>query len=159
MEKEPAVEFRTYAASDKKDCIDVFKSNIPEYFVEKELADFDVWLNRQEERPDSQKETQEYLVVVLENRIAGCGGFHIDLVNRSARMTWGMISRHLHRKGLGKQFLLHRIERIQVICPDCAIALDTTQHAAPFFEKLGFRTTKITPDFYAPGMDRYDMVL
>ena len=38
------------------------------------------------------------------------------------------------------------------------VLIDTTQFSYPFFEKFGFETTKITKDFYAAGMDRYDMV-
>jgi ribosomal-protein-alanine N-acetyltransferase len=159
MENKFSVTFRSYSYVDKQACVDVFKSNIPTYFVAKELIDFQAWLDDQENRLVSDSEARQYIVVLLNDIVVGCGGFHINLVERSARMTWGMITNRLHRKGLGTQFLLHRISLIKSICPSSIIALDTTQHAAPFFETVGFRTTRITPDFYAPGMDRYDMVL
>lgn len=39
------------------------------------------------------------------------------------------------------------------------VALDTSQHTRPFYERLGFRTVRVTPDAYAPGLHRYDMRL
>jgi len=37
--------------------------------------------------------------------------------------------------------------------------MDTTQFSYSFFEKYGFKIEKITENFYALGMHRYDMVL
>jgi ribosomal protein S18 acetylase RimI-like enzyme len=38
------------------------------------------------------------------------------------------------------------------------VGVDTTQFSYGFFERFGFKTTKITEDFYEKGMHRYDMI-
>jgi len=73
-------------------------------------------------------------------------------------MVWGMIDRSIHRTGIGRKLILYRIEAIKKARAACAITLNTSQYSYPFFEKTGFRVTKITKDFYAKGLDRYDMV-
>jgi hypothetical protein len=39
------------------------------------------------------------------------------------------------------------------------VALETSQHTFGFFEREGFVTEQITRDWYAPGLDRYEMIL
>jgi hypothetical protein len=39
------------------------------------------------------------------------------------------------------------------------VQLGTSQHSKEFFARFGFQTTRVTPDGYAPGLDRYDMTL
>ena len=72
-------------------------------------------------------------------------------------MTWGLVHNSFHKQGIGKSLLLHRIAAIRVVCPQCCIGLDTSQHSYPFFQKLGFVVTKITRDYYGKDLDRYDM--
>ncbi len=70
-----------------------------------------------------------------------------------------MVDNQLHGHGIGKWFLLYRINYIREHCTTCNIRLDTTQHSRPFFEKYGFKVTKYTENGYAEGMHRYDMLL
>jgi len=37
--------------------------------------------------------------------------------------------------------------------------LNTSQHTQGFYARFGFEAEKVTPDGYAPGIDRWDMVL
>jgi predicted GNAT family N-acyltransferase len=64
----------------------------------------------------------------------------------------------LHKKGIGRELLLYRIQLIRSGFPGYPISLDTTQHSYLFFEKMGFKVVKITRDGYGEGLDRYDMV-
>ena len=41
---------------------------------------------------------------------------------------------------------------------NCDIELNTTQKTFKFYEKFGFDVIKITPNYYAKGLDRYDML-
>jgi ribosomal-protein-alanine N-acetyltransferase len=152
---------RPYSATDKTDCLEAFKSNMPEYFAPAELPDFESWLDQQAEPPagDETKSKEQYYVAERAGKVIGCGGYYIDLTTQKAIMTWGMVLRSLHRQGIGKQLFEYRIALIKSISPGCIIVLDTSQHAYPFFQKLGFTITKITRDFYAKGIDRYDMEL
>jgi ribosomal protein S18 acetylase RimI-like enzyme len=152
---------REYECTDRDACIAIFKSNIPNFFAENELAFFITWLDAQDEEQVAYKNAmeQDYFVAVQEGRIVGCGGFYITRDDKVARLAWGMVDNSLHKQGIGKALLIHRISSIEILFPGYKITLDTTQHSCGFFEKLGFKTEKITKDFYAPGMDRYDMVL
>ena len=40
-----------------------------------------------------------------------------------------------------------------------AVRLDTGQHTTGFYERFGFVIERVTPDGYAPGSHRHDMVL
>jgi len=41
---------RPYIAKDRTACIQIFKSNNPQYFDDSELADFELWLDAQDQR-------------------------------------------------------------------------------------------------------------
>ena len=40
-----------------------------------------------------------------------------------------------------------------------AVALHTSHLTSAFYERLGFRTTRIVPDGYATGLHRHDMTM
>lgn len=151
---------RSYTSRDHAACIELFNGNTPKYFDPSELTDFESWLRGQDDGKLAYKQTGEefYFVVEIENKIVACGGFYIPKEGFEASLTWGMVASDRHRQGLGKTLLLHRIQEIETHFPQYSIVLDTTQFSYPFFEKHGFRITKITPDFYGQGMDRYDMI-
>lgn len=161
MAGEVSLKFRSYTAADKNACVAAFKSNIPQYFLREELDQYNEWLDAHAaqgvEHPNV-RNIGHYFVVLLDDVIVGCGGFAFDDKIMESRMTWGLVENKLHRKGIGKQFLLWRIEQMRTLHPEYSIALDTTQHSAPFFERMGFETVKITNDSYGKNMHRYDMV-
>jgi N-acetylglutamate synthase-like GNAT family acetyltransferase len=146
---------RAYIKTDRNSCLDAFKTNVPKYFTEKEIEDFDFFLTRIEKGD----EQMHYYVVVYEQKIIGCGGFGEKDDHKVISLAWGLIHKDYHKKGLGKKLLLYRMEQIKKLSPEYSIIIDTTQYAYTFFEKFGFYTTKITSNYYAIGMHRYDMLL
>lgn len=149
---------RPYQASDYSGCIRAFEGNHPEFFADHEKAEFQDLLTGLTE-PDDQ-DPVFYYVVETEGQIAACAGFYFpDNQPGIAGLVWGMVAREFHRNGIGKQLLTFRLNKIQELRPGSSVILDTTQLSFPFFEKLGFRITEVTKDFYAPGLDRYDMIL
>ncbi|HWV32606.1 MAG TPA: GNAT family N-acetyltransferase [Dyadobacter sp.] len=149
---------RPYQPSDYSGCIRAFEGNYPEFFADHEKAEFQDLLNGLPE-PDNE-DTLLYYVVEIEQQIAACAGFYFpDNQPDTAGLVWGMVAREFHRKGIGRQLLTFRLNKIQELCPGASVILDTTQLSFPFFEKSGFRITQITRHFYAPGLDRYDMIL
>lgn len=149
---------RPYQSSDYSGCIRAFEGNHPEFFADHEKAEFEDLLNGLS--GSDNEDTPFYYVVEIERQIAACAGFYFpDNQPGTAGLVWGMVAREFHRKGIGKQLLIFRLNKIQELCPGASVILDTTQLSFPFFEKLGFRITQITRDFYAPGLDRYDMIL
>ena len=150
---------RPYTAVNKDSCITAFKSNVPLFFTEDETPDFERFLDcLQINEAGSGSNRTKYYVVEHGNRVVGCGGFG-DKDNTSVlTLAWGLIHKDFHKRGLGKALLLYRLEQIKNHFPDAPVYIDTTQHSFGFFEHHGFRTTKITNNFYAAGMHRYDMV-
>jgi len=142
--------FREYTSSDHKGCLDVFTSNIPEFFSESEREDFLDFLSRLPGR---------YGVVVDEaGRIVACGGVANSRTDpNGADLTWGMVERSLHNRGIGRVLTVGRLEWIRQM-PDISVAYLNTSHLTEeFYKKLGFVTTKYIPNGYRPGLDRCDM--
>ncbi|MHB1278558.1 MAG: GNAT family N-acetyltransferase [Bacteroidia bacterium] len=151
---------RPYTYLDKSACLSAFISNVPVYFTQDEIALFEAFLDKFQHVPDGKLEDGTHYFVLLENeRVLGCGGFGHHKDSDVIFMAWGLIHNDFHKKGFGEKLLKFRIDQIKKIHPGAPIGLDTTQYSYPFFEKFGFRTTKITNDYYEPGMHRYDMVL
>ncbi len=144
---------RTYTKADNKACVEAFKSNVPTFFTLQEILDFENFLIHIE-KGDAKT---HFYVVVVNNKVVGCGGFG-DKDNRAVlSLAWGLVHKDYHKKGLGKLLLVHRLEQIKQLTPQLLLVVDTTQHSYGFFEKYGFVTTKVTNDFYAIGLHRYDM--
>ncbi len=153
------MKFRDYTPAFREDCISIFKSNMPDFFAPAELHDYKEWLAKLAGAQNRESGANYYYVVLKNDLPVACGGFYISADGWKARMTWGMVHRDWHHMGIGRDFLNFRIRRIRQINPHCSVALDTTQHSFGFFEKQGFVVNAITPDFYAPGMHRYEMEL
>jgi N-acetylglutamate synthase-like GNAT family acetyltransferase len=148
---------RPYSPGDRESCLAIFTSNLPIFFAEQELAEFDQWLDLLERELSLESSKAYYFVLTEGLDIIGCGGFYYDNAKQTISMTWGMIMRRYHRKSYGRQLFQYRIDRAKELYPGLRIILDTTQHSRAFFEKFGFKIDKITPDFYAQGLHRYDM--
>jgi N-acetylglutamate synthase-like GNAT family acetyltransferase len=151
------VVIRSYTKNDKESCETAFKSNVPKYFTENEIGDFENFLTRLEQIENKNK--THYFVVEYNQRVIGCGGFGDKDGQKIISLAWGLIHNEFHNKGYGKALLLHRLDQIKQLYPEMPLVLDTTQYAYSFFERFGFHTTKITNDYYSKGLHRYDMVL
>lgn len=146
---------RAYQKADKNECLDAFRSNVPQYFTHDEISDFKHFLIRLE----SGNESAYFYVVVSNQHIIGCGGFGDKDNNGIVSLAWGFIHKNYHKQGFGEKLLLYRLEKIKQLKPSAPVVIDTTQHSEGFFSNYGFKTKKVTENFYAPGMHRYDMEL
>lgn len=146
---------RTYRPSDNDSCIHAFESNVPKYFTEEERVDFKHYLDLIE----SKKISSRYFVIIKYNKVVGCGGYVTTNKPNTFALAWGFLHTDFHKKGLGEKLLLHRILEIKKRHQEFEIILDTTQHSFGFFEKFGFKIVKVTNDYYATDMHRYDMIL
>jgi N-acetylglutamate synthase-like GNAT family acetyltransferase len=151
---------RKYNKHDRNECLAAFKSNVPLYFTEAEVIDFENFLTRTETlNNDDKDEVTHYYVILFEQKIIGCGGFGDKDNNKIISLAWGLIHKDYHKKQFGKQLLLYRLKQIKQLYINLPVVIDTTQFSFQFFEKFGFVTTKITEDYYTKGMHRYDMIL
>jgi predicted GNAT family N-acyltransferase len=150
---------RAYTPADERHCLNSFKSNIPGFFGQHEVAEFEEWLDELEkESADNNTSAKIHYYVISNNeKIVGCGGFALKENNSEVVLAWGLIDRQFHKQGYGQALLEYRLTEIRFVYPGMDILLDTSQHSCGFFQKYGFKVEKITPGFYAPGLDRYDM--
>lgn len=151
---------RAYDERDKQGCIDAFKSNVPLYFTEEEISQFDFFLDHFLKRSMTEKKYIQtfYYVIERDKKIIGCGGFGDKEGTSNITLAWGLVHKDFHKQGFGEKLLAHRLNEIHKLHPGAPVLIDTTQFSYPFFEKFGFVTTSIIKDFYAAGMDRYDMI-
>lgn len=142
--------FRAYRPTDEAACLDIFTSNIPEYFSEEEREDFIDFLHRLPGR---------YGVVVdAEERVVACGGVAASRSDpRGADLTWGMVHHRLHKHGVGRALTQGRLDWVNEM-PDVAVVYLNTAHLTEgFYEKFGFRTVKRILNGYREGLHRCDM--
>lgn len=144
---------RPYVADDLFACLAIFDSNVPTFFVPEERAGFCQFLE------SIDREDQPYLVLTRNGSVVACGGLAVESERQRASLTWGMVDRASHGQQLGTILTEARLALARAI-PDIAeLILDTSQHTHGFYEKFGFTVSKVTPDGYAPGLDRWDMTL
>lgn len=150
---------REYNSSDKDACLIAFKSNVPLYFTIEEISEFESFLENFNAQIINGKyfEKTYYYVIANYDQVIGCGGFGFNEKTNVATLAWGLVNKAFHKKGVGEKLLAFRIQQMQKLYPTATIVVDTTQFSYLFFERYGFVTTKVTPDFYTLGMDRYDM--
>jgi ribosomal protein S18 acetylase RimI-like enzyme len=144
------MDVRAYSPADRAACLAVFDSNTPRFFGPAERPDFETFLNG----PDG-----PYFVLEHDGAVAGCGGYAIAEDPSLASLVWGMVRADLHNLGIGRFLLLFRLREITKAGGAQLVRLGTSQHAAPFFEKQGFKVTGIRKDGYASGMDRVEMMM
>ncbi|MFZ4658789.1 MAG: GNAT family N-acetyltransferase [Caldilineaceae bacterium] len=142
---------RDYQTDDRESCLTLFDSNVPRFFAPHERAEFAEFLATS---------TDPYFVVLDDHgQIIGCGGYYLNRERATAGLTWGMVSNHLHRQGVGRLLLLDRLRRISQEPETTAVLINTSQHSYGFFAKIGFVVESIVENGFAPGLDEYKMSL
>ncbi|WP_407572959.1 GNAT family N-acetyltransferase [Deinococcus altitudinis] len=142
---------RPYRTEDETACLNVFMSNTPDFFTVEEQQEFNDFLCTM---------TDPYFVLEEAGRIVACGGVFIRRDGQTAGLAWGMVNRSQHRQGYGRALLDVRLAWLGQHAPAVnTVTIDTSQHSAPFFTRMGFEILEVKRDFYATGLDRYDMRL
>lgn len=141
---------REYSTADKEACMAIFDSNMPQYFVSEERQQFEDWLDKED------RET--YQVLIDRDEVVACGGIYEDTELKLVGLAWGMVRNDLHKNGYGKALTLFRIEEMEERFSHYDQHLGTSQHTAPFYEKMGFITTEIIKDGFGPGLDHFKMM-
>jgi predicted GNAT family N-acyltransferase len=151
---------RPYGKDDRLYCIALFRSNVPLYFAEGELNDFEFWLDGKDKQVLSYGNTKEEYFYVLEDngKVLACGGFYLHKNEQIFNLVWGMVHAKFHLMGYGSALLNYRIKMAFDLFSDFPITIDTTQHTKAFFEKYGFKGTNKIENYYATGLHRIDMV-
>lgn len=137
---------RAYRDEDFQACMEIFESNIDPYFSVSEREEFATYIRDNGE---------SYLVLEDSRGIIACGGYAIE--KDAGVFCWGMVARQYHGTGLGRELSLARIEHLRQQPGVKRIVLNTSQHTTGFYERFGFKITKVSPDGYGPGLDCCDM--
>lgn len=145
-----SVIFRAYAASDYEGCLAAFMSNVPAYFAESEVPEFQHFL--------AAPLDGTYLVAELHGRIVGCGGWCANGPG-VGRLTWGLVHCDCHGMAMGAALLLARLESLFADEAMVEVGIDTSQHSAGFFARYGFVRLEAVEDGIAPGLHLVRMQL
>jgi N-acetylglutamate synthase-like GNAT family acetyltransferase len=138
---------RPYATRDRQPCLEILEGNSPEFFLPQERDDLAAFLD---ELPGP------YFVLEERGRIDACGGWAID-PDDVAVMTWGMVRRELHRRGLGRQLLRFRLNDIRHNSAATRVRVRTVSLTQGFFIREGFAIVDVVPDGYGAGLDKVTM--
>ncbi|MGB1104735.1 MAG: GNAT family N-acetyltransferase [Crocinitomicaceae bacterium] len=151
--------FRDYEPADHESCLKIFDSNCPPYFDSSERDLFDNWLTAIDEGGIARESIEKsyYFVGEWHGVVVSCGGIYSMFNKSEVRLSWGMVSREHHRKGLGKALFRYRFEAFQKRFPEFELKLDTSQLTFPFYERMNFVITHIEKNGYGPDLDKYEM--
>ena len=142
------IEFQTYHPAFQSACEDVFRSNIPEYFAEKEIPGFVDSLNHPNDL---------FEVMLLDWHVIGLGGIWTSEERKEARLCYGIIHQNYQKRGYGRLLLERRLEKINSYGFVTKITHETGEGTYKFFERYGFETVRIDKDPENIGIDFYQM--
>lgn len=146
MNQKPII--RAYVSADKPALLKILELNVPKYFAESELKDFENYLKN---------EIEQYFVVELNAKLIGAGGINFDKNKIIGKISWDFIHPEYQSRGIGKKLLQHRMELLKSM-EIKRIAVRTSQLAYKFYEKNGFVLQEVTKDYWANGFDLYKMI-
>lgn len=141
---------KSYSPEYKLDLLHLLRLNTPHYFNQSEEIDLMKYLDEQ---------IEDYYVIELNNKIIGCGGINYEPNKNAAIISWDIIHPDFQRKGLGKELLTYRIDRIKKMGIYPQVIVRTSQFTNKFYEKNGFKLIKSVKDYWAKGIDLYYMEL
>lgn len=138
---------RSYKPEDRARLIEVFNLNVPKHFDPKEVKDLEGYLN---ELPET------YYSIEVGGMIVGGVGCVVE-EDLSGSITWIFMHPDFVGQGLGRAAVEHcfctlrKDERVKMF------RARTSQTAYRFFEKMGFKVMSTKKDYWAEGLDLYDM--
>jgi len=139
---------RSYRKSDKQGLLHAFKLNTPEFFDEKEVQDYEEYLD---EHPNT------YFTIMHESEIVGGIGYVIEEQARIGNITWIFIHPEYKGMGLASEAVTHCLNILKANRNAETFVVRTSQLAYEFFEKFGFRLIKASKDYWGKGFDLYLM--
>lgn len=142
------IKLREYRQTDKSALMHIFRKNIPEFFDEDEVKDFENYL---------EQHLEAYFVAESAGVLVGAGGINFADNGRIANISWDFIDPDYQGKGIGKVLLKFRLDYLKKMSGITDIIVRTSQFAYGFYAKQGFSLEQITRDYWAQGYDLYYM--
>ncbi len=141
---------KAYSPEHKLDLIHLIRLNTPRYFDVSEENELIKYLD---------SETEDYYIVERDGKIIGCGGINYEPDKNSAVISWDIIHPDHQGKGIGKELLDFRINKIKEMKEYVQVIVRTSQFTFKFYEKAGFKLNEIVNNYWAKGIDLYYMSL
>lgn len=142
------IKLREYRQTDKSALMHIFRKNIPEFFDEDEVKDFESYL---------EQHLEAYFVAESAGVLVGAGGINFADNGRIANISWDFIDPDYQGKGIGKVLLKFRLDYLKKMSGITDIIVRTSQFAYGFYAKQGFSLEQITRDYWAQGYNLYYM--
>lgn len=139
---------RPYTPSDQEAVIQIFRPNTPVYFALEEKADLIAYLR---------DESEHFFVFEENGKVIAAGGYNI--IGTQGRLSWYFTDPVHAGKGAASAIARHSLAELKARSEIGEIMVRTSQHAESFFARFGFQTQKTVADFWAEGIDLYQMVL
>jgi GNAT superfamily N-acetyltransferase len=141
---------RPYKQEDKDDVLKLLYLNTPKYFDPSEEDGFVHYLDH---------EREDYFVVDDQGTLIGAGGINYEDGYQTGIISWDLVHPDYQGKGIGRSLVQHRIEVMKGKPGLTSIRVRTTQLTDQFYTKMGFQLEKTEKDFWAKGLDLYQMNL
>lgn len=138
------MDLRPYRVEDRSACLEVFDTNIPDFFAPAEKGVYETYLD------GISTHTDQYFVAEHDGRIVGAGG------RDGVRIRWVMVHRGVQRMGVGRLVVMKLLRDIGREGHEVS-TLATGALVYPFYEKLGYRIVEVIKDGFVPGYDRVEM--
>jgi hypothetical protein len=139
-----------YSEAHKDDLVAVLRQNVPKYFSEQDVADFQKYLRERNWNGHD-------VFVDPDHGVVGCASYYL----KSASVV-GLAWMFFAPLRLGSRRLLPELEEhLASICvrvgasdSDLTFALNTTPRVAKLMGRIGFATIETIKDGYGPGYDK-----
>jgi N-acetylglutamate synthase-like GNAT family acetyltransferase len=124
-----ACHIREHQPEDLEACIEVYRSNEPDFLAPEGLENFIEFLKLG---------TSYYLVIEHDGDVIGCGGLELVGDSDSSTLVYGMVHREYHRRGFGTTLLAARIALLEVEDRPIDLWMRTSTASMPFYGRFGF---------------------
>ncbi|KHJ36773.1 N-acetylglutamate synthase [Pedobacter glucosidilyticus] len=142
------ITIREYNTEDKSEVINLIRLNTPKYFAVDEEEDFQQYL---------ETERELYYVLLYNQKIVGCGGINFADHHTIGKISWDIFHPDYQGKSLGTKLLKYRLDKLYSLKRIREITVRTSQVAYKFYEKQGFELLETQKDYWAEGLDMYNM--
>lgn len=144
------IQIKPYNPLDEKALLDIIQLNVPTYFAPEEVDDLRDYLRNH---------IDLYFTVFDNTTVIGGGGLNRNKETGLGALSWAFLHPDYQSKGIGSLLLQHRLAILTTDATVKTIRVRTSQLVYPFFEKKGFKTADIQIDYWAKGLDLYEMIL
>lgn len=136
-----------YTDKYRQELIAVFRMHVPHYFAVHEEQELIRYLDNY---------AQDFYICKNGEQLIGCGGHNIE--KGIGKLSWYFVHPDFQQSGVGRLMAAYNIDALKKKGYS-KISVRTSQYADKFYEKLGFRLIRVEKDFWAEGLDLYEMEL